>query len=277
MAHYPNTGTMIPTNIIDTLDHTWSSINTLCSSLSEEQWKTPTQLPGWSVQDNLSHIIGTERMLQGLSPTEHRADDLSFVKNPIGEFNEHEVDERRSKSGADVFAEWRELAQLRLHTLRNADDEYFSRETQTPTGPGTVTDFLHLRILDCWLHEQDMRVALGRSGNTSGPGAEHTIDRLIRTLPIVIGKRAATPEGQSVMINIFGPVERTVTVTVTDGRAQIVSATPNHLACSISIDSPTFTQVATGRISGDDALPSCVLEGDNELALRVIRHFNMMI
>ena len=45
-------------------------------------------------------------------------------------------------------------------TLAEADDEYFDQPMQTPTGPGTMTDFLATRILDCWVHEQDMRRAL---------------------------------------------------------------------------------------------------------------------
>jgi uncharacterized protein (TIGR03083 family) len=268
---------MIPTHIINTLEHTWASISALCGDLSEEQWKTQTQLPGWTVQDNLSHMIGTERMLQGLSSTEHRAVNMTHVKNPIGEFNEHEVDARRNLRGADVLTEWNELTQLRVSTLRTAGDEYFDQETMTPTGPGTVADFLHIRVLDCWLHEQDMRIALHLPGNTNGPAAEHTIDRLIRTIPIVVGKRAATPDGDSVIINITGPVIRQICVTVKNGRAQIdneVSPTPR---CSISIDSPMFVQLATGRINGADAAGACVIEGDTDLSQRIINNFNMMI
>ncbi len=94
----------------------------------------------------------------------------------------------------------------------------------TPTGPGTMADFLAIRILDCWLHEQDIRRALGRRGNLDGAAAEHTIDRLIRTLPIVVGKRAACPEGAAVTVRITGPVERIVHCEVHDGRAAIVDA-----------------------------------------------------
>lgn len=277
MAHNPDTGTMIPTNIINTLEHTWHSITSLCESLSEQQWKTATQLPGWSVQDNLSHMIGTERMLQGLSATEHRAADMSFVKNPIGEFNEHEVDARRTLSGADVLSEWKELVELRLSTLHTADEAYFAREMMTPTGPGTMADFLHVRILDCWLHEQDMRVALNMPGNTGGPGAEHTMDRLVRTIPIVVGKRAATPEGQSVLIQITGPVVRDVSVTVREGRAGIDESPATSFLSTISMDSVTFFQLATGRISGDVAAPLCAVSGDTELAARILTTFNMMI
>ncbi len=277
MAHYPDSRTMIPTHIINTLEHTWKSISSLCESLTEQQWKTATQLPGWSVQDNVSHMIGTERTLQGLSATEHRASDMSFVKNPIGEFNEHEVDARRALVGSSVLAEWNELVELRLNTLKSADESYFAREMMTPTGPGTMADFLHIRILDCWLHEQDMRVALGTPGNNGGPGAEHTMDRLIRTIPIVVGKRAATPEGHSVAIHITGPVVRDVSVTVHDGRAHLDATLADSFICSITIDSPMFFQLATGRIDGQHAKPSCTISGDTDLAQRMLNNFNMMI
>ena len=268
---------MIPTHIINALEHTWHSITSLCEGLSEQQWKTPTQLPGWSVQDNLSHMIGTERMLQGLIATEHRASDMSFVKNPIGEFNEHEVDARRPLAGSEVLGEWKDLVQLRLSTLKNADETYFAREMMTPTGPGTLADFLHIRILDCWLHEQDMRVALNMPGNNGGPGAEHTMDRLIRTIPIVVGKRASTPEGKSVAIHVTGPVVRDVSVTVTDGRAHVDATPASSFICSITIDSPMFFQLATGRVNGDVALPSCTISGDSDLAQQILNNFNMMI
>ena len=57
---------MIPTETIDKLEATWRSISEFCSSLSEEQWKTPTQLPNWSVQDNLAHLIAFESEFHGV-------------------------------------------------------------------------------------------------------------------------------------------------------------------------------------------------------------------
>lgn len=100
-----------------------------------------------------------------------------------------------------------------------------------PTGPGTLGDFLGIRILDCWVHEQDMRRATGIAGNEGGPAAEHTIDRLTRTLPIVVGKRAATPEGASVVFVITGSVQRNIPITVISGRATIVTA-PQPKCCA---------------------------------------------
>jgi uncharacterized protein (TIGR03083 family) len=74
----------------------WTSLDSLFASLNEEQWKTMTECPGWTVQDTLSHLVSSEKGLHGEPPTTHRASDLSNVKNPIGEFNEHEIDARRA-------------------------------------------------------------------------------------------------------------------------------------------------------------------------------------
>ena len=95
----------IPTDTIDKLEQIWHSLSELCAGLTEAQWKTLTVLPRWTVQDNLSHLIGTERALQGLPSTEHRTTELDHTRNPIGEANEHEVDVRRSLPGADVLAD----------------------------------------------------------------------------------------------------------------------------------------------------------------------------
>lgn len=268
---------MIPTQTIDTLEQTWRSMTEFCATLSEAEWKTMSQLPKWTVQDNLSHIVGTESSLQGHARPDHTAPDKSHVKNPIGDMNEDDVDVRRSRTGVEVLNEWRTLMEARLSTLRSADEDYFAQAAMTPTGPGTLADFLHIRVLDCWAHEQDMRRAVNKSGNLGGPAAEHTIDRLIRTIPIVVGRRAATPEGGTVVIRITGAVQRTVATTIVDGRAQIVADVPADALCDISMDSDSFAQLAMGRATAEELATSIAISGDAELAHRVVSQFNMMI
>ena len=268
---------MIPTQTIDTLEQTWRSMTEFCATLTEAEWKTASQLPMWTVQDNLSHIVGTESSLQGLARPQHTAADKSHVRNPIGDMNEDDVDVRRARTGAEVLEEWRTIMELRLSTLRNADEAYFAQESMTPTGPGTLADFLHIRVLDCWAHEQDMRRAVNKPGNLGGPAAEHTIDRLIRTIPIVVGKRAATPEGGCVVIRITGAVQRTVATTVVGGRAQVVGDVPADALCDISMDSDTFAQLAMGRATAEELATTIAISGDAELAHRVVSQFNMMI
>lgn len=266
---------MIPTATIDALAECFTSLSALGAGLTEAQWDTPTDLPGWTVKDNLSHLVAIERSLHGLARTEHRAADLGNVRNPIGEANEHEVDARRSLTGAAVLAEWDEITAQRLGVLRSAGDDYFDAPAMTPTGPGTVADFLSIRVLDCWVHEQDMRRAVGVPGHLSGAAAEHTVDRLIRTVPIVVGKRAATPEGGAVVIDITGGVTRHIVCEVTGGRAALVGSPSNEPLATITLDTEAFLVLATGRRSADDVTAG--VSGDTELAGRVLGAMNMMI
>lgn len=273
---------MIPHDTIDALAACFATLSELGSHLSEDQWKSPTDLPGWTVQDNLSHLVAIERTLEGLPGTTHRAPSVDYVKNPIGEMNENEIDSRRHLSGAEVLAEWNDITSRRLHTLRSADDSYFDAPAMTPTGPGTVADFLNIRVLDCWVHEQDMRRAIGVPGHLSGPAAELTIDRLIRTIPIVVGKRAGTPEGESVVIDIvpdpvLGGVRRHIVCTVDQGRAHVVETEPASVRAGMSLDTDTFVVLATGRRTFDDVAGRITLTDDQDHARRVLGQLNMMI
>ena len=176
-----------------------------------------------------------------------------------------------------MLAEWKALTELRSATLRGADDAYFAREMPTPTGPGTMGDFLHIRVLDCWIHEQDMRRALDKPGHSGGPAAAHTIDRLLRTIPIVVGKRAATPEGGAVVIDITGEVSRHVVCEVTGGRAAIVESATDEPIATVVLDSDTFLVLATGRRAASALAGRIGLSGDQALGQRVVDNLNMMI
>lgn len=268
---------MIPIETIDKLEATWRSISEFCAALTEEQWKTPSQLPRWSVQDNLAHLIAFESEFHGLPRHEHTASDKSHVKNELGDSNEDDVDYWRSFTGAEVLAEWNKISSARIETMHSADDSYFEREVMTPVGPGSVADFLQIRILDCWTHEQDMRRVLGLPGHQSGPSAEHTIDRLIRTIPIVIGKRAGTAEGECVVIRITGHVKRIVATTIIEGRGSVSNEAPATSRCDISMDSDTFLQLATGRATYEEVAHHVTVTGDAHHANRVLTQFTMMI
>ncbi len=268
---------MIPTDTIDKLVSVWAATSELCAGLTAEQWKLPTDCPGWTVQDNLSHLIGIERMLQGLPGAPAIAELGPHVKNDIGKSNEYEIEARRSSPGADVLAEWNELVALRTETLRSADDAYFDAAAMTPTGPGTLADFLHIRVLDSYAHDQDIRRAIAVPGNLDSPAAEHSIDRLLRTIPIVVGKRAGTPEGGTVVLELTGPVHRAVVVTVVEGRAKVVAEQPDTVLATVRMDSATFTTLALGRRSAGELTDGWSVEGDTELGTKVVAGLNMMI
>jgi uncharacterized protein (TIGR03083 family) len=225
----------------------------------------------------LSHIIGTEKALGGLGGTQHKATDLSHVKNPIGEMNEHEVDSRRKLSGAQVLEEFKEIVVARKSFFDSAPESYFTAESNTPIGKAPMAAFLSIRAMDSWVHEQDMRRAINKPGNQGSLCAELSVDRLIRTLPMVVGKRAKAPEGSVSVVKITGPVQKNIVITVKDGRAAIVETSNHAPAVEIELNSNIFIELATGRASSEQRRERIKIVGDVALGERVTGALNMMI
>lgn len=263
---------------VDKLGLVWASISALCRDLTEEQWKTATECPGWTVQDQISHLIGTERMLGGKPDRGHHAPPSDNVHNPIGAMNENHVDERRGRTGASVGAEFDEVTAERLLQLRRSTAEDFAVPAQTPTGPGTVADFLHIRVMDNWVHEQDIRRALGRPGHLSGPAAEHSIDRFLMGGPMVVGKRAGAVTGQSVRFVLTGPVLRDATVVVGE-RAAWSKEPVSAPTATVRMGSGAYVTATTGRQPGLALLDAgrIALSGDVDLGRAVVAGLNIMI
>lgn len=261
------------------LDQVWTSIAALGDELTEAEWKHPTEVPGWSVQDNLAHIAGVEWNLLGRTPPDHAIpDDLPHIKNDFGASNELFVDSRRSRSGADVLAEFREVTGERLADLRNYGPDDFAKDTWTPAGPGAVRDLLPFRIFDSWVHERDMRRAVGRPGHLDGPVAKAAFERVVTTMPFVVGKKAGAPEGATVVFALSGPMARTLAIGVEGGRARAVETVPPSPTVRIVTDTETFERVATGRVAPGEALATgrITVEGDDSLGQRVIEELNFL-
>ena len=203
-----------------TSEATWRSIDELCAELTEEERHRPTGCPGWTVKDNISHLIDYEAGALGRPRPDHTPPALPHVKNPLGEANEVGVDARRSRSGQQVVAELREVAAERLAQLRALTDEDFAQEDRhagrarhprrhaDPPGHG------HL---------------VARAGHPAGsPPAGARVRFLVheatayftRFLPLLVGKRAKAPDGASVVFAVGeGPP---VLIAVEGGRAAVV-------------------------------------------------------
>src|SRR3954447_19050547 len=204
---------------IDQLAEVWASTGQLCEGFTSEQWALPTDCPGWTVQDNLSHISGTELMLLGRSGPEPAPAGLDHVLNPIGEINESWVEARRSWPGDKVLSEFVDVTAQRVDMLKGMSDEELDAPSVSPIGQVAYGTFMNLRVMDCWVHEQDIRRAVERPGHLSGPAVEAAIDRPGPSFGFFGGKGGAPPGGAWVVRGMSGPVERSLSVTIKDGPA----------------------------------------------------------
>jgi len=265
--------------LVDELEEVWRSIADFGDTLTEDEWKSPSELPGWSVQDNVVHLAAIEAMSMG-----HAWKDLddapaaAHVRNDVGAENERAVHSRRGWTGADVLAEFRLLTDERIAGLRALDTAGFDADSWTPQGPGTVRTLLPFRIFDSYAHEQDMRRPLGRPGGTASGAAARAIEMGAGAMPFVVGKKAAAPEGSTVVFSLTAPLPRDLAIEVVGGRARRRDDVPDAPTVRVTMSSATFERLGSGRVTGDDVLASgaVVLAGDDDLGRRVLAEMNYL-
>jgi uncharacterized protein (TIGR03083 family) len=244
----------------------WAAICDLLAALPADDWPAPV-LPGWDVHDVLSHMIGTERTLAGAAhpPVPEAGEAGQHVRNDIGRVNEAWIIALRDLPHAELLAGFRAITAERLASLRAMTPEEFNAPSWTPAGQATYARFMQIRIFDCWMHEQDIRAAVGVPGNEDGPAAEQALAEVVLALGYIVGKRGKVPDGSSVRISLTGPVTRDLLVTV-DGRAAVVDALPGEPTASLALSSSLFLRLAGGREDAQAALARVELGGDQALA-----------
>lgn len=250
-------------------DTTVSSLILLGSQLDDDEWRLPTECPGWTVKDNVSHIVGIQKWLQGEpEPAHELPDDLPHVRNDLGRRNELDVDLRRPYPPSEVLDELRAVLATYRAGLTTTDR---AGDVETPFGPRPFAKLMMSRTYDVWTHEQDIRRATNRPGNLSGPGAECTKLVLVQELPVV-AERAGVEPGRSVTFVVTGPVAFTRTITTgPDGRGSTLDAADP--AVTITLDWESFVRLGCGRCTPDAV--ELTVEGDRELAAKVLAQLTM--
>ncbi|MDQ1384984.1 MAG: hypothetical protein QOG65_2363 [Actinomycetota bacterium] len=259
------------------LDEVWRDIAELCEGLTAEQWNAPTECPGWTVSDNVAHMIGTERMLAGERPAlgaDAQELHAPHVKNDIGRANESWIASYRDWDAAKLLGEFRAVTARRLDTLRAMATAEWDAEGFTPEGPGPYRQFMAIRVFDCWYHDEDIREAIDRPGFLEGPVADLSLARIpAKGLGYVVGKKAGAPAGSVVVFVVEGAQEIVAAIFVPpEGRAVLLDDAPADATARITTDRRTFARLSGGRWTGAEARERGVVrvDGDSALANRVV-------
>ena len=259
------------------LDEVWSDIAELCDGLTADQWITPTECPGWSVFDNVAHMIGTERMLAGEQPAaggDAAALDAPHVKNDIGKANETWIASYRGWDGPKLLDEFRAVTARRLDTLRAMTTSEWDAEGFTPEGPGPYRQFMAIRVFDCWYHDEDIREAIDRPGFLEGPVADLSLARIpAKGLGYVVGKKAGAPAGSVVVFVVEGSPEIVAAISVPPaGRAVLLDDAPADATARITTGSPHVRPARGWALDGRRGARAGLVrvDGDSALGDRIV-------
>ncbi|MEV8535806.1 maleylpyruvate isomerase family mycothiol-dependent enzyme [Streptomyces sp. NPDC051211] len=259
----------------DAWTHSIEAISELVLPLTEGEWNRATPCPGWSVRDVVSHVIGIEcEMLGDPRPIHTLPRDLRHVVDEFTRYMEVQVDVRRHHTAPEMTSELEYTIIRRARQLRNEKRDPGTM-VRGPLGDQVTLELaLRLRAFDVWIHEQDLRTALGVPGNLDSPGAYVARDLLLAGLPKVVAKQAGAPANSAVVLDVHGPLEFMRTVRVDAQGRGTVDGTPSlGPAVTLTLDWETYVRLAAGRVRPAAVADRLKVEGDQALADAILANF----
>jgi len=239
-------------------------------SLEEDDWERPTDLPGWNVRAVAAHLAHLESVLagRGQDPVDvPAAGDLRALSS------------RFTEAGVLARADWPTTRILDELTASVAA-QHASLLASPPAdlaaaGPGfagalgwTWERLLTNRPVDLWMHEQDVRRAVGRPGGLDSAGARHTAQVFASALPYVLGRRVRPPAGTTVVLDVTGTLPQVHAATVGDDGRGVAVAPPEDPTARITLDLEAWIILSGGRRPPESV--DVAVAGDEDLARRTV-------
>ncbi len=256
------------------------------TQLSPAQWAAASPCPGWTAGDVVAHVIGIEREMHGEPLPNHEPDwaALPHADNLFSRYTEIPVDLRRSLPQEEVLAELRDVVAWRASDIA-LDGNDPSTLVIGPGGQRRDHDTMtRIRILDVWLHEQDVRAVLDVPGGLGSDAAWVTASRLLLGMPRVWAKSAGAPIGASLRLHVTGPgvhFDRVIMVEPS-GRAALADAAgggnDQSPTTTLELAWPLFAALAAGRTGAVELARDggAHVTGDAELAAAFLDDMSIM-
>src|SRR4249920_1398450 len=244
-----------------------------------ESWEEPSPCAGWWNRDVVAHMAGQDtaaaQLLRG-DPAEeldaYRATLASDDAFTVDGLNAYLVNKRSGLPFREVLTMWGQAAEATLVYASLLTDEAW-RDERFPWLLGSIAAryLLQSRIVEWWVHGEDIRATTGL-----GPQIQHwpiflTVDMGVRMLPWTLGEAGIDLQGASVQIDLEGAGEGSWHWGLGAGEAPPPDKKPDAFIMGRAAQ---FALVAAHRLPVDDVLDSgnVVLGGEAEIAELVLRH-----
>jgi uncharacterized protein (TIGR03083 family) len=251
-----------------------TAIADLCEPLDAEQWTAQTPCPGWTVADIVAHLIDVEQFLGGHDRPIHEPDwaALPHATGNVGRLTEIGVDVRRGRPQPDLIAELRAVIPMRRAQL---DETEPGAQVTGPFGKAMpIEQLVRMRTFDAWVHEEDIRSAIGVDGGWNSDAAGIAFLQIVGALPFVWARGAGAPVGSTLCVTVVGPdLHHEVSIAIDDsGKGVRIPSRPDA-DVQLDIMWAALMQLACGRLApGDPSLAARLeLRGDPALGQALLR------
>lgn len=241
-------------------------------------WDLPSACSGWWNRDVMAHLAAGDTAAAQLVAGEAAQELEGFrAANPdlpfdLDGFNAWTVNRRSGLSSREVLTLWGQAAGSFLaHSARLSDADWSERRFDWVSGQIAAQYLVQSRIVEWWLHGEDIRAT-----NGLGPQYEHwpiflTVDLGVRMLPWALAQAGESLAGLTVRIDLEGAGQGSWHWGLGAGEVPGGGREPDAW---MKGRAPQFALVAGQRLSPDDVLAagSVSLGGDIALAELILRH-----
>ncbi|MBI2238561.1 MAG: maleylpyruvate isomerase family mycothiol-dependent enzyme [Actinobacteria bacterium] len=241
-------------------------------------WESPSPCEGWRNRDVMAHLAAQEyaaaQVVAGEEPTEFEQfreaqEDHGFW---VDGFNEWAVVKRKDLPFREVIAHWGRAADLLLvRVSRLSDEEWNAKRVPWVAGEIGVRYLVQSRVVEWWLHGEDMRAGAGMEPRLWHWPIYLTNDLAIRMLPWALGRAELSFPGKSVRIDLEGAGGGTWHYGLGRGETPAEDEKPDAF---ITGRAHAFALVAGRRAAAEGFLDdgNLVLGGDEDLGTAVLEH-----
>src|SRR3989449_7122328 len=243
-----------------------------------EAWEQESPSPGWRNRDIVAHLAASDVAAAAVIADERPSELEEFLKGleegpfTIDAFNEFSVRRRTDLPFRSVVTEWGSAADLFLaRASKIRPEEWTTRKVNWTVGEIGVSYLVQSRVMEWWLHGEDILVTGGNPPRLEHPPIFCVNDLAVRMIPYALALAGLSFPGCSVRVELEGVGEGSWHRGLAARETPPPDKAPDAL---IEGRGHAFCLVAGRRASADDYLAEGVLQtgGDDELAETVLRH-----
>jgi uncharacterized protein (TIGR03083 family) len=241
-------------------------------------WELPSVSPGWRNRDIVAHLgasdVAAAAVLGGEAPAEFD----QFLKESgadgfeVDSYNRWSVERRANEPFRTVVTEWGRGADLLLaRASKIPEDEWPKRRVPWVGGEIRVGYLLESRVMEWWLHGEDIRTGAELPPRIEHPPIHAVCDLAIRMIPYALGLAGLSFPGRSVLIELKTAGEGTWHQGLAARDIPPEGKEPDAVIYGLAY---AFALVAGRRIPAEYYLSEGILlvGGDVELGETVLQH-----
>jgi uncharacterized protein (TIGR03083 family) len=245
-------------------------------------WGADSVSPGWRNRDIIAHLAAQDTAAAQLVAGEPAAEFDAFRDANDGElwvngFNEWAVRTRADIDDRALITDWGKAADAFLaFTARLTDDEWRTKRVDWVAGEIGIRYLVQSRVIEWWLHGEDIREGAGLEENPQHWPVYLTNDLAVRMIPYSLGQAGLAFPGRSVMVELEGIGEGTWHWGLASREMPEEDKKPDAFIQGRAV---AFALVAGRRVAATSYLDdgNLVVGGDEELAIAILDNLHAFV